>query len=205
MIQFLTEHSELVNTSLNFAMVLIWVAYLQIFLVSHRRLSRAVIHIDLGLAEGSGSRCLVTNLGSAAIYVQGIAADLGRDGQKSQMVITEREEVTAEDVSDPMARTNRGTLQPGQTVDIGSLDDLIRRAWIRLHETWSFDEIQHVTITVVGISGQIERIIGAAKEFSIEHTGTAVQFTAQNIMTRQIHPRQTRKTFNNLLRERNFH
>lgn len=205
MIQFLTDHVELVNTSLNLAMVLIWVVYLQIFLVSHRRQSRSVIHIDLSLAEGSCSRCLVTNLSSGAVYVQGIAADLGRDGQTSRIVVTEREEVSEDDVADPMARTNRGTLQPGQTVDIGSLDDLIRRAQIRLDEVWAFDEIESVTITVVGIAGQAERIIGAAKEFRIEHKASAVFFTPQNILTRQIYPRQTRKRFNSLLRERKFH
>ncbi len=81
MIQFLTDHVDLVNAALNLTMVVIWIAYLQIFLVSHLRQSRSVIHIDLGLADGSLSRCLVTNLSSGAIYVQGIAADLGRDGR----------------------------------------------------------------------------------------------------------------------------
>ncbi len=204
MIQFLTDHVDLVNTALNLTMVVIWIAYLQIFLVSHLRQSRSVIHIDLGLADGSLSRCLVTNLSSGAIYVQGIAADLGRDGQSSRMVITEREEIKTQDVVDPMERTNRGTLQPGQTVDIGSLDDMIRRAQIRLGEAWSFDEIEKVTLIVVGISGQADRIVGASKEFSVQHEEKRVMFYAENILTHQIHPRQTRKTFNDLLRERTF-
>lgn len=204
MLQTLSDHAPLLNAGLNAAMVLIWVVYLQIFLVGHRRQSRSVIHIDLGSIDGAQARCLVTSLSSGAIYVQGIAADLVRNGHTSRMLITEREEVDQDKVEDPMSRTNRGTLQPGQTVDIGSLDDVIRRAQIRLGEEWTFDEIDSVTITVVAISGQAERIVGAAKEFCVERGDSTIWFSPTKILTRQIRPRQTRKEFNKLLRERKF-
>lgn len=204
MLEFLSNNVQVLNMLLNTAMVVIWVAYLHIFVIGHRRQQRSVIHVDLGAAEGGKSRCLVTNLSSAAIYVQGITADLGRDGQTSRIVVTERDELNPDDVEDPMARTNRGTLQPGQTVDIGSLDDLIRRARIRLDEDWSFDDLDTVTVTVVAISGQAERIVGAAKAFEIEHQTSGPRFSAQHILTRQIRPRQTREEFNRLLREQTF-
>jgi len=204
MLDYLSQHVQILNTLLNTAMVLIWIAYLHTFIVGHRRQARSVIHIDLGAAEGARSRCLVTNLSSNAIYVQGVAADLGRDGPTSRIVITERDEIDPDGVDDPMSRTNRGTLQPGQTVDIGSMNDLIQRARIRLDEEWSFKDIETMTITVVGISGQAERIVGAAKEFRIEHEQRGAFFAAKNILTSQIRPRQTRAEFNNLLRERKF-
>jgi len=204
MLQVLSEHIDLLNALLNTAMVVIWVAYLHTFVVGHRRQNRSVIHIDLGAAEGSRSRCLVTNLSSAAIYVQGIAADLVQNGHTSRVAVTERDEIEVKDGDDPLSRTNRGTLQPGQTVDIGSLDDLIRRARIRLDEEWAFRDIESVTITVVGISGQAERIVGAAKQFSIDHRARDARFNAQHVLTRQIRPRQTRGEFNRLLREQKF-
>ncbi|KZY32406.1 hypothetical protein A3731_22185, partial [Roseovarius sp. HI0049] len=186
MVQFLAAHVQLVNAALNAAMIIIWFVYLQIFLISHRRQVRSLIHIDLGTAEGSQKRCLVTNLSAQAIYVQGIAADLGQDGHTSRMIVTEREEIGLDDVEDPMARTNRGTLQPGETRDIGSLEDLIRRAQIRLDEEWTSDQIDNVTITVVAISGQVERIIGASKNFYVDRGASGLQFSPENILTQQI-------------------
>ncbi len=204
MIQLLSEHVDLLNAALNAAMIIIWFVYLQIFLVSHRRQSRSVIHIDLGAAEGSKERCLVTNLSSGAIYIQGIVADLGRTGRTSRVIVTERDEIDPDDVDDPLARTNRGTLRAGETVDIGSLDDLIHRARVRLEEDWSFDEIEDVTITVVAISGQAERIVGASKNFHIEREDGVVGFSSNRVLTRQIKPRQTRSEFNSMLREWRF-
>ncbi|MFN4098316.1 MAG: hypothetical protein ACK4GT_00930 [Pararhodobacter sp.] len=204
MLQFLADHVQLVNAFLNAVMVLIWVGYLQIFLISHRQQSRSVIHIDLGAGKGAEARCLVSNLSAATLYVQGIVADLARGGQVSRMVVTERDEI--DHTSDnPMAGTDRGPLDPGQTMDIGSLGDLIQRARIRLDEDWTFEQIDSITLTVVAVSGQAERIVGAAKEFRIEHDGASSWFSAQSILTRQLRPVQTRASFDRILREQTFH
>ena len=206
MLQFMSDHIQVVNAVLNAAMVVIWVVYLQIFLISHRRQSRSVIHIDLGAAKGAQSRCLVTNLSSGALYVQGIVADLVRDDHMSRTIVTDRDEISEDETDNPMSRTNRGTLQPGQTVDIGSLNDLVRRARIRLDEEWFFEQIDSVTISVVAISGQAERIVGASKTFSVtsdDERGT-VWFNARNVLTKQMRPLRTREEFNSLLRERKF-
>lgn len=204
MLEFLADNVELINAFLNAVMVLIWVTYLQIFLVSHRRQSRSVIHIDLGAGKGAQSRCLVTNLSAATLYVQGIVADIAQDSQTSRVLVTERDEID-HDSDAPMAGIDRGPIEPGQTADIGSLSDLIDRARIRLDEVWSFDQIDSITLTVVAISGQVERIVGASKEFHIEHQEKSTLFSAQSVLTRQLHPIQTRNEFNHLLREQNFH
>jgi hypothetical protein len=201
---FLTEHIEVVNAALNATMVLIWTVYLQVFLMSHLRQGRNVIHVDLGDAAGARSRCLVTNLGASAIYVQAIVAELSIEGHSSRTRITDRDEISENDVEDPLARTNRGTLDSGQTLDIGSLDDLVRRARIRLGEDWTSDHIDSVTITVVAISGQIDRVVAASKTFSAEHDRNDRIFKAQTILTRQIRPRQTRAEFSRLLRDQPF-
>lgn len=205
MIALMSEHAPFLNVIFNGMMVVIWTMYFQVFLVNHLRQARNMIHIDLGAAQGAMSRCLVTNLSSNAIYVQAIIADLSSNGATSRTQITDREEIPLNDGKDPLARTNRGTLYSGQTVDIGSLEDLVSRAQIRLHEDWSSDDIDAVTITVVAISGQIDRIVGASKSFDAEHLeGGGSVFSAKDIMTRQIRPRQTREQFSTMLREQTF-
>ncbi|SDW67536.1 hypothetical protein [Roseicitreum antarcticum] len=205
MIEYISTHAQALNVLFNGTMVLIWTLYFQVFLVNHLRQGRNMIHIDLGAAQGARSRCLVTNLSSNAVYVQAIIADLSSNGATSRTRITDREEIPLDETKDPLARTNRGTLHTGQTVDIGSLEDLVSRAQIRLHEHWSADSIDTVTITVVAISGQIDRIVAASKSFDSEHLddGGSV-FTAKNILTHQIRPRQTREEFSQMLRDQKF-
>ncbi|WP_322895244.1 MULTISPECIES: hypothetical protein [unclassified Yoonia] len=201
MIELFTQHTEIVNAILNAVMVLIWTAYLQVFLVSHRRQSRSIIHIDIGAAKGSRSRCLVTNLSSNPIYVQGLVADLQKDSRISRTIVTDRNEISENDVQDPLARTNRGTLHPGETVDIGSLSDLVSRAVISLDEEWSTDQIDSITVTVIAISGQADRIIGATKTFNAENRADCMTFSPQKLLTHQMKPRQTRQRFSEILRD----
>ncbi|MGY6697342.1 MAG: hypothetical protein ACXIUW_15130 [Roseinatronobacter sp.] len=204
MLQAMSEHAELLNVGLNAAMVVIWAVYLQLFLSNHLRNIRSTIHIDLGAAQGPRSRCLVTNLSSGAIYIQGIVADLQSNDHTARTVITDRDEVSETDVQDPMARTNRGTLHEGQTVDIGSLEDLVHRAKIRLDETWSPDTLDAVTITVVALTGQGDRLVGASKTFCADTSAEGVAFSAERVLTRQMGQAQTRRNYSSLLRDVTF-
>lgn len=201
MLDFLVDHLQIVNAILNALMVLIWTAYLHLILTSHLRQSRSVIHIDIGAAKGARSRCLVTNLSSTPIYVQGLVADLARNGQSSRTIVTDRNEISEDDVQDPLARTNRGTLQPGQTIDIGSLYDLVSRASISLDEDWSADRIDSVTITVVAIPGHVDRVVGASKTFSAVDEGGQITFSPEKILTHQLRPGLTRREFSHILRD----
>lgn len=204
MISFLSQYAHILNVMLNAAMVLIWVAYLHFFTVNHLRQARNVVHIDLGAAEGARSRCLVTNLSAKPIYVQAIVAELCSGGQRSMTQITDKDEIRPEDVEDPLSRTNRGTLQPGQTMDIGSLDNLISRARIHLSEDWHSDDVDAVTLTVVAISGQAERLFAASKIFEGEKNENGRAFVAKNVLTSQLGKRQTRAAYSKILREHRY-
>lgn len=201
MLQFLGAHIHLVNAFLNALLVIVWVAYLQVFLVNHLRQSRSIIHIDIGAAQGARIRCLVTNLGSNPVYVQGIVADFFDQDHSARTVITDRDEIAEDDVEDPLSRTNRGTLLPGQTVDIGSLADMVDRARIRLEQEWSVEEMHHVTVTVIAVSGHVDRLVGASKTFDARFLNGRVNFVAQRILTQQIRPRHARAAFSPLLRD----
>ena len=202
---WLAENAEVINAVLNALMVLIWTAYLQIFLVNHLRQARSVIHIDIGAAKGVRSRCLVTNLSSNPIYVQGLVADLTYDGRTSRSVITDRDEISEEDVDNPLSRTNRGVLMPGQTQDIGSLTDLLHRAQIRLEENWAPDQVDQMKITVVAISGQVERIVGASKTFIAQGDSDFVRFSSNRVLTKQIRANRVHDAFGDLLQDQSNH
>lgn len=133
--------------------------------------------------------------------MQGIVADFFEDGHSARTLITDREEISENDVEDPLARTNRGTLHPGQTIDIGSLADLVRRAQIRLDQNWSADQLEQVTITVIAVSGQADRVVGASKSFDADYADDQIHFRARSLLTRQIRPRRARWAFSEVMRD----
>ena len=56
MLHLITQNSDFIQVVLNALMVVIWVIYLRIFLVSYRRQVRAEILINLGSGTGRHSR-----------------------------------------------------------------------------------------------------------------------------------------------------
>lgn len=89
-------------------------------------------------------------------------------------------------------------------MDIGSLEDLLARARIRLAEDWSRNRIDTVTMTVVGIAGQVDRIVAANKAFDAQKRGKERGFAARELLTREIQPRQTCKAFSRMLSDQSF-
>lgn len=201
MLQFYAENLQMLDSALNAVMVLIWTVYLHLILLNHLRQSGTVIHIDIGAAKGARSRCLVTNLSYNPVYVQGLVADLACNGDTSRTIVTDRNEISEDDVEDPLARTNRGTLQPGETVDIGSLADIVNRARISLKQDWTPDQIDTVTVSVVAIAGQASRIVGASKTFIAQNTSEHLTFSSQSLLTHQMKPGKTREEFSRILRQ----
>ncbi|WP_296477704.1 hypothetical protein [Roseinatronobacter sp.] len=117
------------------------------------RVLRSRLRSDQGSVQNAGILCRA--LAGAGLCAQrGHGTDLALNGDTSRTIVTDRNEISEDDVEDPLAHTNRGTLQPGETVDIGSLADIVNRARISLRQDWTTDHINTVTISVVTIAGQ---------------------------------------------------
>ena len=86
------SNASALNVGLNAAMLLIWLAYLQLFFVSFRRSNRTVIHIGMASESGEDARCLVTNMGSDTAYVLAVMVGLD-DGDRTRLApVTDRVE-----------------------------------------------------------------------------------------------------------------
>ena len=120
MMSWITAHSSGLQVILNGAMVLIWVLYLQIFLTSFRRQHRSDILITLGAGVGLKARCFVTNLGLEAIYILDVLVEIETDEGKLRAIITDRTELSDDELNNPAEATNQGPLKSGDFIDIGS-------------------------------------------------------------------------------------
>ncbi|MFZ3584825.1 hypothetical protein ACOI1H_22120 [Loktanella sp. DJP18] len=69
MMDWLSTHSDALQVLLSAIMVVIWVAYLQVFLLSFQRQQRPDILINMGAGIGLKTRCFVSNLSLEPIYL----------------------------------------------------------------------------------------------------------------------------------------
>ena len=57
---WIAEHSDLINVLSNIGMLVVWITYLQVFLAGYKRQRKATILINRGGGKGFGAHCLVT-------------------------------------------------------------------------------------------------------------------------------------------------
>ena len=194
MLGFIATHSDVINAIANVAIVLIWVVYLQLFLVTLRRQRRSAIRIDRGVASDEHARCIVTNMGQEPVYLLAIVADFGDAAHCARAVVTDRDELADKEVSVELERTNQGPLSQGQALDVGSLADLLQRARARLDVKIEQAEIERMSVTAVAISNEAAHLVAAQKTFAADHRQDGrVLFTPETVLTRQVRSRWKRR------------
>jgi hypothetical protein len=204
MLEWIGARSDVIDTAANVAIVVIWVVYLQVFLVTFRRQRRTSIHIDRGVASDEHARCIVTNMGQEPVYLLAVVVDFGGDGHRQRAVVTDRDELAEKEVSVQLDRTNQGPLAQGEARDVGSLADLMQRARGRLDADIPQAEIERMCVSAVAISNQGEQLVAARKDFEAEHRQDGrVLFTPATVLTRQIRSRWKRRDLLEFLETRN--
>ena len=96
--QWLQENSEFLNLVANLAMMFVWIAYLNLFLVSFHRQNRSILHISSAASSDSRARCLVTNMGSQHVYLLAVIVDIETEDGSSRAHVTDLVEIGVEDV-----------------------------------------------------------------------------------------------------------
>lgn len=205
MLETLTAYSQIIETGTSILMVLIWLIYLQIFLMAFLRGRRSSIHIDRGAASDDTARCIVVNMGQQPIFLLAVVVDFGSpdgSGETCRAVVTDRAEVAPENASRPLDRTNKGPLGPGEAIDVGSVADLMQRARGRLEIQLAREEIRKMWISAVAISHEGEKLIAATKGFEALHKDDGrTLFEPDATLTRQIRSWQGRRRLLTLLDE----
>ena len=182
---WISQNSDVLQVVLNALMVVIWVIYLQIFLVSYRRQRRASILINLGAGVGRQSRCLVSNLSLEPVYLLDVLVELTTEDGAHDADITERAETSGAQLDSPSAATNQGPLKSGEFIDIGSIDDLLERASPQLKGV-DLEGMTSFAITVVVHTASTPDIVGARRCFQVCQKGGETTIVPMQIAATQI-------------------
>lgn len=179
MLRWIGENGETLNFLVNAAMLLVWVSYLQLFLMSYVRQRRSSILINRGAGTGIEARCLICNMSAEPVYVQSIFAQLRSDSKRWTAPVTDFEGVRGDQVDNVQKATNQGPLASGQFIDVGTFAELAARA-ARHSELPSDDIGRHfdsMELTVIAAHSSDDLSVAARHEFKLGDDGSLTPTT----------------------------
>ncbi|NDV00603.1 hypothetical protein [Pseudoroseicyclus tamaricis] len=201
---WITDHSSLLNLAVNVGMFLIWVAYLQIFLMNYLRGRRPRIIISRGGGSSIDALCLVSNMSQEPIYLQSIYCTIrGKDGSTCSATITDREMLArAADGTDAPGVTSHGPLGRAEFMSLGPYRRLLDITVEQSDDgACALDElseqIEGFEIMVVSAFGGDDLEIAAKRDFRIDRSEEPWNVIPVYPQTTQISSRRERKEIRN--------
>jgi hypothetical protein len=185
MLDWLTSHGGLVQAATSIVTAMVWVVYLQILVTGHRRQRRPEILISIGAGKGLSARCFVSNLGFEPIYINDVLLTL-ENGDAQTANITDRSELSDDELRNPAEATNQGPLKSGDFLDIGSYRQLINRVRTFGSDQEMAGDLSQIMLTVVGITAAEANLIAAKRSFRVEWREDSAILRATSINAEQI-------------------
>ena len=195
MLQWIADHGQLISIILSFAMLLVWVAYLQMLFVQFRGSRRSSILITRAAGKGLRSRCLVTNMSSQPLYVTSLIGTLHIGDRQIELPLTDLRELPDDLGADPRSQMGQGSLSTGQYIDIGHFDEIVT-AMLKANEETDVDvaQVHQLDLIVVALYAPEHLPVGAARSFHFDRNGAkGVKVVPLSIATDQIRRRRSRR------------
>lgn len=195
--RWLFEHPGFISALTGFGTLLVWLIYLQVFISSYRRQTRAMLLIARGPGNGLDARCFLSNMSSGAVYVQSVQGKLETQECTLAYPMTDMLDFKGHAFADSRLRTRQGPLGSGEIMDIGSFSDLVHRVLHDRRKVFDMDlpedAVRAITIEVLGIYGSEDLPIGAARRFVVDHNHGRSSVKGEGLETKQIRKRRQRR------------
>jgi hypothetical protein len=166
---WLAANSDVLSVLSSLAMLLVWIVYLQLFLLDYRRGRRPKILINRGIGDGLGSRCLLSNMSAEPIYIHSLVAELASADRRFSAPVTDLVGSDAEPGSDLRSATLQGPVAHGDFLDVGTFKSILGRAGWDPAAALADSEPNALTLTALATYGSERLIVGATRRFVIEN------------------------------------
>ncbi|MGI6855388.1 hypothetical protein [Mesorhizobium sp. 1B3] len=191
--EWLSSNADTISAWASIGTLAIWTIYLNIFWRSHRRQRTAKLIINRGEGRKLSARCFVTNMSERAVFVQSVVVDLRTHGGLHRAYISDAEDVRrSERPSNWKHLTRQGPVDPGKLVDMGSFETILDYAVHvstgdeKFAESDLGQHVQEFEITIIGVYGSEDMLIGASRRFQIERSGGKSLLRSATVETHQI-------------------
>lgn len=200
MLEWITSNHQIIGVLANVSMLLVWIAYLQVFVSSYRRQKRPNVLVNRGAGSALDARCLISNMSAEAIYIESLIATVETaDGRWSCPVTDMQEAARTEGHADLGLATRQGPLLPGHFIDIGSFQSLIDpvlRVGAEPRRGVAPDGLMDLVafeIKVIVVHGSEDLLAGAVRRFDLVRQQDRLLVRGHEVGTRQIRSRRKRK------------
>jgi hypothetical protein len=191
---WISQNSDALQVLLYGAIVLIWLVYLHIFVVSYLRQHRPVVLITQGAGSGLNSRCLISNLSLEPVHLLDVIVRLRSEEGEHRGVITDRTELSEEQLASPTDATNQRPLTSGSMTDIGSFEALIARVFQGRPPFDPAADLKSLEVVAVVATSSQGRFVGAAREYLVQRDDEALHLRPVSLETTQIRSRAGRRS-----------
>lgn len=201
MLGWINSNAESLQVGVGMVSALVWVIYLHLLLLAHRRQQKTVILINRGGSRNQAARCLVSNMGAQPLYVLDVIATLDFGDTTQDVRVTDREEMRQDQAGSPSELTNQGPVDSGSFVDIGSFADMLGRAERQLGQSTAINDVDGLTVTVVAASNQARYLVAAERHFRViaDDDMDHPRLVPTQVMARQITSRRERRRIRDML------
>ncbi|MBB2969905.1 hypothetical protein [Mesorhizobium sp. RMAD-H1] len=210
MLEWISANNRGLTLLVSLAMLIVWLAYLQVFLGGYRRQTRPKIIINYGAGTAIDARCFISNMSSEPIYVESIVAKLEVDGRSWSRPVTDVEPPDGgESAADPKKRTYQGPLMPGQYMEIGSFRGLLSRV---AHNGKCDGETAGERVNIDALDGAVtaeilvladyaseDLLVGARRRFAAFRDDGGWRMHSETVGTEQIRSKRKRRQIEAML------
>ncbi|QFT99250.1 hypothetical protein FIU85_18185 [Roseovarius sp. THAF8] len=197
MMEFLKENVEIVQIAASLTTTFVWLVYLHIFLSGYIQQRRSSILINRGGGQDMKARCLVSNMGAQPAYLLDVLASLDTGEEVDVASVVDREELRKEELEQPTSVTGQGPIPSGGYVDIGTFEDVARRAGHSADESDLKDRC--LKLVAVCATNQANHVVAAAREFDLVPGDEGVRLAPRKLEARQIRSRRLRRKITSML------
>ncbi|MGB3897096.1 MAG: hypothetical protein WA973_00910 [Mesorhizobium sp.] len=191
--EWLVSNAALISACASIGMLVIWSIYLHIFWRSHQRRRKPKLIINWGEGRALSARCFITNMSEGAVFIQSVVVDLEASSGHYRTFISDAEDLrNSARPSDWKHMTRQGPLGPGKFIDMGSFESILDYAVREATGERTFAgstvgrAIHQFEITIIGMYGSEDMMIGASRRFAIEHVGGKACLRSVTVETHQI-------------------
>ena len=201
MTEWISANVAVLQLAASLLTALIWVIYLQMLFTSYKRQRRTMILINLGGGVSFEARVFVSNLGFEPVYLLDIFLGLSDNDEDWNAVITDRTELSTEDLTNPRDVTNRGPLNSGETYDIGNVATLVDRAHSQDGRVRQ-EAIDTVCLTVVAVTAADDHLVAARRAYRVIAETDRTVLRSTTLAAEQIRSRSDRGRLRKRLQSR---
>ncbi|MGR3320632.1 MAG: hypothetical protein ACU0DK_01730 [Pseudooceanicola sp.] len=196
---WLSDHSGALNVVINLGMLMVWIGYLQLFLITYLRARRPRLIITRGSGNDTDALCLVSNMSEEPVYVQTVYCTLRLGEDEISATITDRDILNRSDKADlPEGATHHGPLNRGDFMTIGPFHHMIDMTAERNGKTRDEverlrQEVEEFEIMVVCAFGGDDLEIAAKRAFRLDASVAPWAVIPRAPQTQQVSSRTERK------------